>query len=52
MTAAAIVDIAAMATTRSVFFFVVLADFSEGDRNDKRNGAVKQYNTKDIEYNR
>jgi hypothetical protein len=46
------VAIAAIATMMSVFFFVVLADFSEGDRNDKRNGAVKQYNTKDMEYNR
>jgi hypothetical protein len=41
MAAAAIVAIAAIATMMSVFFFVVLADFSEGDRNDKRNGAVK-----------
>jgi hypothetical protein len=33
-------------------FFLFLEDFSEGDRDDKRSGVVKQYNTKDIEYNR
>ena len=55
MTAAeAIIAIATIATRINIFFFLFLGDFSEeGDRDDnKRIGAVKQYNTKDIEYNR
>jgi len=55
MTAAeTIIAIATTATMMSIFFFLFLGDFSEeGDRDDnKRSGAVKQYNTKEIEYNR
>lgn len=53
MTAEANVAAVTIATVMNIFFFFVfLSDFSEGDPNDKRSGAVKQYNTKDIEYNR
>jgi hypothetical protein len=55
MTAAeAIIAIATTANMMSIFFFLFLGDFSEeGDCDDnKRRGAVKQYNTKEIEYNR
>lgn len=54
MTAEANVAAVTIATAMNIFFFffVFLSDFSEGDPNDKRSGAVKQYNTKDIEYNR
>jgi hypothetical protein len=47
----AIIAIATIATRMNIFF-LFLEDFSEGDRDDKRSGVVKQYNTKDIEYNR
>ena len=51
--AEAIIAIATTATRMNIFFFLFLGDFSEeGDRDDRRSGAVKQYNTKDIEYNR
>ena len=52
MTAEANVAAVTIATAMNIFFFVFLSDFSEGDPNDKRSGAVKQYNMKDIEYNR
>lgn len=52
MTAAAIIAIATIGTRMNIFFFLFSGDFSEGDRDDKRYGAVKQDNTKDIEYNR
>ena len=54
MTAAeAIIAIATIATRMNIFFFLFLGYFSEeGDRDDKRSGAVNQYNTKDTEYNR
>ena len=51
--AEAIIAIATIAARMNIFF-LLFGDFSEGegDRADKRSGAVKQYNTKDIEYNR
>ena len=55
MKAEANVAVVTIATAMNIFFFfffVFLSDFSEGDPNDKRSGAVKQYNMKDIEYNR
>jgi hypothetical protein len=51
MTEADIIDIATIVTKMNIFF-LFLEDFSEGDRDDKRGGAVKQYNTKDIGYDR
>ena len=50
----AIIAIATIATRMNIFILLFLGDFSEeSDRDDdNRSGAVKQYNTKDIEYNR
>jgi hypothetical protein len=47
-------DIAAIATivTRMNIFLLFVADFSEVISGDKREGAVKQYNTKDIGYDK
>jgi hypothetical protein len=33
-------------------FFLFLGNFSEGDCDDKRGDAVKQYNMKDIGYDK
>ena len=51
MTAEAIIPIATIATRMNIFF-LFSGDFSEGDRDDKRGGAVRQYNMKDTGYNK
>ncbi len=51
MTEAAIIAIATIATRMNIFF-MFLGDFSEGVCDDKRGGALKQYNMKDTGYDR
>lgn len=51
MTEADIIAIATIATRMNIFL-LFLGDFSECDRDEKRGSAVKQYNTKDIGYDR
>jgi hypothetical protein len=51
MTEADIVVIATIVTRMNIFL-LPLTDFSELVSDDKREGAVKQYNTKDIGYDK
>lgn len=51
MTEANIVAIATIATRMNIFL-LLLGDFAEVVSDDKREGAVKQYNMKDIGYDK
>jgi hypothetical protein len=54
MIEAYIIAIATIATRMNIFFLFLGGFFSEeeGDCEDKRGSIVKQYNIKEIEYNR